>query len=83
MRGDTGLRIGIWEDLDGPELRECIRTLGMGGCRVLYLESESVALRYKVQQCPERLKGESFQAFLKRAEQIHRERFPQRWEVSA
>lgn len=68
MRTDSGFQVGIWEDLDGPELRTAIRSVGMSAYPVLHLEDAGVALQYKVRRCPERCKGESFASWVKRAE---------------
>jgi hypothetical protein len=61
------LIVGVWEDLDGPELRAAVRSVGMGQCLVVHLESAEVPIRYKVRSCPERRNGEAFVFWLKRA----------------
>ncbi|MGI9074702.1 MAG: hypothetical protein ACR2JB_26075 [Bryobacteraceae bacterium] len=67
MRYGPELRLGIWEDLDGPELRAAINVVGMDELRVVHLESADVPIRYKVRSCPDRNPGESFEAWQTRA----------------
>jgi len=67
LRHYSEFRIGVWEDLDGPELRAAIATVGMSELRIVHLESAEVPLRYKVRSCPDRNPGESFQAWQTRA----------------
>jgi hypothetical protein len=43
---------GIWSDLDGPEVRSAIRTLGRGDLPVLYLDSPGCPDHYKVRRVP-------------------------------
>jgi hypothetical protein len=68
---DCGFLIGIWDDLDGPELRRAIWVLGMGEHRIVYLESRQIAIQFKSRRCPERHRGESFSSWRKRAEVAH------------
>jgi len=42
--------IGLWSDLDGPEIREALRTLGHERLSVLYLDGADVPIRYKLRQ---------------------------------
>jgi broad specificity phosphatase PhoE len=69
IREDSEIQIGIWEDLDGPEIREAIRAVGLDVHPIVYLESAEVPIRFKKRRTPERAKGESFAAWLKRAEE--------------
>lgn len=68
MRTDSGFQIGVWQDLDGPELRGAIRAVGMGEHPIVHLESADVPLPYKVRCCPDRRSGESFTSWQTRAE---------------
>ncbi len=47
---EGGAAIGVWIDLDGPEIRAALRTLGMGGLPVRYLDGDGVPMRYKVRR---------------------------------
>ncbi|MGI9074289.1 MAG: hypothetical protein ACR2JB_23920 [Bryobacteraceae bacterium] len=67
MRYDSELRLGMWEDLDGPELRHAIAAVGMHELRVVHLESAEVPIRFKIRSCPDRNPGESFEAWRQRA----------------
>jgi hypothetical protein len=69
MRNGSGLQIGIWQDLDSPEIREAIRALGLDVHPVVCLETAEVPIRFKVRRTPDRAKGESFSAWLERAEE--------------
>jgi hypothetical protein len=42
--------IGLWSDLDSPQLRSTIRTLGWDEYSVMYLDSSGVPPRYKVRR---------------------------------
>ena len=42
--------IGVWSDLDSPEIRAALRTLGMDHLQVSYLDGAGIPLRYKVRQ---------------------------------
>ncbi len=68
------LTIGIWSDLDTPELRSHFKTLGLESLPILHLECPQVSIEYKTRVCPDRIKGESFRGWLRRAEiaQAHR-----------
>jgi hypothetical protein len=67
---DCGFLIGIWDDLDGPELRRAIWVLGMGEHRIVHLESREIAIQFKSRRCPERHRGESVSSWRKRAEEV-------------
>lgn len=45
-----GATIGVWSDLDGPEVREALRTFGSGGMPVRYLDGAGVPMRYKARR---------------------------------
>lgn len=66
IRRTNGLAVGIWEDLDCPEIRSAIRAVGMSGLPVIYLESPNVPIRYKVRRCPDRKTGEAFASWMLR-----------------
>jgi len=68
IRDGEQLLVGVWSDLDGPEIRAALRALGMQSLPVVHLESADVDVRYKVRHCPERDPGESFRVWLQRAE---------------
>jgi hypothetical protein len=68
IRRTDGLAVGIWEDLDCQELRSAICALGLSRRPVIYLEIPGVPMRYKVRSCPDRARGESFSAWLRRVE---------------
>ena len=42
--------IGIWSDLDGPEIRSALATVGHGAVPVRYLDGPDVPLMYKVRR---------------------------------
>jgi hypothetical protein len=67
IRYGSALQIGIWEDLDGTELRAALRVAGLHVHPVVYLESAEAPIRYKVRHCPDRVPGESFERWLVRA----------------
>ena len=54
MTLESGTTIGIWSDLDGPEIRAALRTLGMDQLPVRYLDGPGIPMRYQVR----RVKGE-------------------------
>lgn len=69
IRRGSDLQIGVWEELDGVEIRQALRTVGLDAHPVVHLESPGIDFRYKVRRTPDRAPGESFTAWLKRAEQ--------------
>jgi hypothetical protein len=69
IRRDYDLQIGVWEDLDGVEIRQALRTVGLDAHPIVHLESAGVDLRYNVRRTPDRAKGEPFAAWLTRAEE--------------
>jgi len=44
---ENGATIGVWSDLDGPEIRAALRTLGNVYLPVRYLDGAGVPIRYK------------------------------------
>lgn len=47
---EGGATIGVWSDLDGPEIRAAVRTLGMADLTVRYLDGAGVPMRYKARR---------------------------------
>ncbi len=47
MTLEGGATIGVWSDLDGPEIRAALRTLGLDVLPVRYLDGVGVPMRYK------------------------------------
>ena len=45
---DGGATIGVWSDLDGPEVRAALRTFGSDRLPLRYLDGAGVPMRYKV-----------------------------------
>jgi hypothetical protein len=65
-------RIGVWSDLDCPEVRDALRTVGMDAATIIHLdEVKDIPMRFKVRSCPDRAAGESFAAWFRRAELEH------------
>jgi len=58
--------IGVWPDLDGPELRAAIRWSGHT-LPIVPLDGPSIAERYRQRDCPSRARGEPLAAWLDRA----------------
>jgi hypothetical protein len=56
MRLDGVTTVGVWRDLDGPEIRAALRALGMGTIPVVHLESTQVAPAYRVRRVAEQAK---------------------------
>jgi hypothetical protein len=50
MALEGGATIGVWSDLDGPEVRAALRTLGSDRLPVRYLDGAGVPMRYKVRR---------------------------------
>jgi hypothetical protein len=50
MQIDGVTTIGIWSDLDGPEIRKTLRTFGSGQLPVRYLDGVGVPTRYKLRR---------------------------------
>lgn len=47
MALEGGATVGVWSDLDGPEVRAALRTSGSGGMPVRYLDGAGVPARFK------------------------------------
>ena len=50
MALEGGATIGVWSDLDGPEVRAALRAFGSDGLPVRYLDGAGVPMRYKVRR---------------------------------
>lgn len=50
MQLDGVSSIGIWSDLDGPEVRKALRVFGSDGLPVRYLDGAAVPMRYKLRR---------------------------------
>lgn len=62
-----GPAIGVWSDLDAPEVRAALRTFGSDGLPVLYLDGLGVPGRYKLRW----VKGEPVPLNVLRAMEAH------------
>jgi hypothetical protein len=50
MALEGGTAIGVWSDLDGPEVRAALRALELDGLPVRYLDGDGIPIRYKVRK---------------------------------
>jgi hypothetical protein len=50
MALEGGAIVGLWSDLDGPEVRAALRTVGFDRLPVRYLDGAGVPARYKVRR---------------------------------
>ena len=50
MALEGGATIGVWSDLDGPEVRAALRTFGSDRLPVRYLDGARIPMRYKVRR---------------------------------
>jgi hypothetical protein len=50
MATEGGATIGVWSDLDGPEVRAALRAFGSDRLPVRYLDGAGVPMRYKVRR---------------------------------
>jgi hypothetical protein len=50
MALDDGQTVGIWSDLDSPDVRAAVETLGMEAWPVKYLDEPEIPARYKLRQ---------------------------------
>ncbi len=51
MELDGGVpTVGVWSDLDGPEIRAALRTLGSDRLPVRYLDGAGIPMQYKVRR---------------------------------
>lgn len=48
MALEDGAGIGVWSDLDGPEVRAALRVFGSGRLPVRYLDGADIPMRYKL-----------------------------------
>ncbi|MCE5308531.1 MAG: hypothetical protein LLG20_12910 [Acidobacteriales bacterium] len=47
---EGGATIGVWSDLDGPEVRAALRTFGSDRLPLRYLDGAGIPMRYKVRR---------------------------------
>lgn len=50
MRLEAALSIGVWSDLDGPEVRAALRTFECDGLPVRYLDGGGIPMRFKLRR---------------------------------
>ena len=50
MALEGGATIGVWSDLDGPEVRAAVRAFGSDGPPVRYLDGACIPMRYKLRR---------------------------------
>ncbi len=50
MALEGGATIGVWSDMDGPEVRAALRTFGSDRLPVRYLDGAGVPMRYKLRR---------------------------------
>ncbi len=50
MALEGGATIGVWSDLDGPEVRAALRAFGSDGPAVRYLDGAGIPMRYKLRR---------------------------------
>ncbi len=50
MALEGGATIGVWSDMDGPEIRAALRTFGSDRLPVRYLDVAGVPMRYRVRR---------------------------------
>jgi hypothetical protein len=50
MELENGTTIGLWSDLDGPEVRAALRAFGSDRLPVRYLDGAGVPMRYKIRR---------------------------------
>jgi hypothetical protein len=67
MTLEEGPAVGVWSDLDAPEVRAALRTFGSDGLPILYLDGLGVPGRYKLR----RVKGEPVPLNVLRAMEAH------------
>jgi hypothetical protein len=48
MAVEGGATIGVWSDLDGPEVRAALRAFGSDGLPVRYLDGACIPMKYKL-----------------------------------
>ncbi len=52
MALEGGATIGVWSDLDGPEVRAALRAFRLDELPVRYLDGAGIPLRYKLRRAP-------------------------------
>jgi hypothetical protein len=52
MAIEGGATIGVWSDLDGPQVRAALRTFGSDQVPVRYLDGDSIPMKYKLRRVP-------------------------------
>jgi hypothetical protein len=52
MRIDGADHVGIWSDLDGPEVRAALLTYGSGQVPIRYLDGDCIPMKYKLRKVP-------------------------------
>jgi hypothetical protein len=52
MRIDGVDMVGVWSDLDRPEIRAALRVYGNGHLTVRYLDSDGIPMKYKLRRVP-------------------------------
>ena len=50
MALEGGVTIGVWSDLDGPEVRAALRTFGWGALPTRYLDGAGIPMRHKLRR---------------------------------
>jgi hypothetical protein len=50
MALESGATVGVWSDLDGPEVRAALRTFGSEHLPVRYLDGAGIPVRYKLRR---------------------------------
>ena len=50
MALDSGFAIGVWSDLDGPEIRAALRTTGADRLHLRYLDGAGIPDRFKLRR---------------------------------
>ena len=50
MRLEGGATIGVWSDVDGPEVRAALRAFGSEGLPVRYLDGANIPMRYRMRR---------------------------------
>jgi hypothetical protein len=50
MQVESVTTIGVWSDLDGPDVRKALRVLGSNRPPILYLDGVGVPMRYKLRR---------------------------------
>jgi hypothetical protein len=43
--------VGLWSDLDCPEIRRALRVFGSGDLPVRYVDGPGIPVRYKLRRC--------------------------------